>query len=252
MKHKAKLAGVLACALALCVLLAGCGSQGQTKEQIVNQKDTWAEGVLRAAIDDLAAQGAIDDVPADAQMMTGAFAYEKVEDGYGIALKDDRVKAELTGDFTLPAGKVILCDPDYNREMRVFYLDGSAAKYNATAPSDAPLFYPESMYGYFSADGMADLLDGVDSSRFADDLDGCDYLIAFDSVFSHIDENYYYSSIDRKSCTTFVIVVDAKAKKVVHIENIGTDTPPDTVKAGGENGQMLHKELIAYLNGLLR
>lgn len=251
MRNKLTSIIVLASCLALCAMLVACGSAQPTKEQLVSQKDTWAESVLRAAVDDLAAQGAIGKVPADAKMMAEAFTYEQAKGGYDIAFKDDRAKAELTGDFTLPDGKVVLCDPDANGKMRVFYLDGSAGKNNASVPNGAPLFYPESAHGYFSEPSMAKLLDGVDPSRFASDLDGCDYLIAFDGVYSHVDEDYYVGSVDRKSCTTLAIVVDAKAKKVLHIQNIGTDTPPNQVQAGGENGQVRSEELVSYLNELL-
>ena len=52
------------------------------------------------------------------------------------------------------------------------------------------------------------------------------------------------------STTTLVLVIDAKQGKVVHIENVGTDTPP-SMNSDRTEGEVLKEDLIACLNGLL-
>ena len=42
-----------------------------------------------------------------------------------------------------------------------------------------------------------------------------------------------------------------KSGQVVHIENVGTDTPGSTVKMGQQHGTLLWDEVAAYLNKLL-
>lgn len=101
------------CCLFAALVFAGCASEPAapklTPEEMIEQKDAWADGVVRSALDKLADEGAIGKVSKTADLLVDAFEYEKIDNGYGIAFKDKALGKELSGAYTLPNGKVILC-----------------------------------------------------------------------------------------------------------------------------------------------
>ncbi len=248
------------CCLFAALVFAGCASEPAapklTPEEMIEQKDAWADGVVRSALDKLADEGAIGKVSKTADLLVDAFEYEKIDNGYGIAFKDKALGKELSGAYTLPNGKVILCRTRTTGAkeapfMTVYpeYADGDWV--NEAVGEDVPLFYPESLNGHFDEERSKIILADVPAEAFADSFDDCDFLIVYDEVASHVDENYYFGSINRTSVTTLVLVVDMKSGQVVHIENVGTDTPGSTVKMGQQHGTLLWDEVAAYLNKLL-
>ena len=221
-------------------------------EEEVELNNKWADTTVRNALDELVNEGAIAPIPSDAELMGDAFQYESADPGYGIAFEDEAIGAELSADYILPSGKVIIGRIDYGNEFRPVkadYADGDWV-YEAVGER-VPLFYPESLDGHFSAERTETILENVPVETFANSTDECDYLIIFDSVASHVDEDYYMGSIDRTSVTSLVFVIDVNEGKIVHIENVGTDTPGSTVEMGQQRGDLLWDEVAAYLNELL-
>ena len=221
-------------------------------EEEVALNNEWADTTVRNALDELVNEGAIAPIASDAELMGDAFQYETTSSGYGIAFEDEAIGTELSDDYTLPSGKVIIGRIDYGNEfrpVRADYADGDWI-YEAVGER-VPLFYPESLNGHFDDEGTETILANVPVETFANSTDECDYLIVFDSVASHVDEDYYMGSIDRTCVTSLVFVIDVSEGKIVHIENVGTDTPGSTVEMGQQRGDLLWDEVAAYLNELL-
>lgn len=225
----------------------------EQRAEMIEQRQAWTDGIVKDSVAKLVEDGIIETNDGETQFYK-MFQFESDGNGgYDIAYKDTKAKASLTGDFTLPAGKVAICRTDYGSEERPvepLYNDGKHIEGSRTM--GLPLFYPESFIGEVGEDGLAVMLDGIDNEAFAGSFDECDYLILYDRFASHIDEGYYMGNIDRESATTMVFVIDAKEHKVVHIENIGTDTPGKSVKMGQNRGDMKYDEMEAYINALLK
>lgn len=254
--------------LGLCTLLlaVGCGSFPSAKltpEEMIEEKDEWADAIVDAALGNLVADGVIaapnDDPGDDEVTLVERFEFERGTSGYDVAFEDREAGEELTGEYVLPQGKVILSGFDLDTSVKYSsttryraypeYAEESWA--NDEAGEDVPLFYPESLRGSFGFDGVKAILANVPADAFADSFEECDYLIVYDSGASHVSEDYYIGGVDRTSVTTLVFVIDSHENRVVHIENVGTDTPGSSIKLGQERGSMLWDECEAYLNTLL-
>ncbi len=208
----------------------------------------WADAIVQDALNNLADEGVIAEPPSDAEYLGEAFEYS----GNGIAFLDEQAGEELSGGFDLPAGKVVLGNfdsivSDTAHSTQVFYADGN---WGTSVDGEPTLFYPQSTFGYLDQYQMHDALKDVPIETFANSTDECDYLIVFDGVPSSVEEDFYMGGWDRVSTTTLVLIIDAKQGKVVHIENVGTDTPP-AMNSDSTEGEMLKEDLAAYLNDLL-
>ena len=226
----------------------------QLSEDEVRQNNEWADSAVRSALDKLAADGVIAEPKSDAETLVEMFEFEPAGDGYSINYLSKEAGDELSGSYSLPNGKVILCrfDRDMSEDdhhwARPEYADGDWV--NEEVGANVPLFYPQSLNGHFSEELAKVILANVPADAYAGSIDECDYLVVYDSGASHIDESYYMG-VDRQSTTTLVVVVNMHEGKVVHIENLGTDTPGRTVKMGQNRGRMLWDECAEYLNTLL-
>ena len=222
-------------------------------EEEVALNNEWADTTVRNALVSLADEGVIEQPASDAELLQQAFQYDYADAGFGVDFLDEEAGNDLSGEYELPAGKVIIGRVDYSpgstRPIIVDYANGDWT--NEAISGDVPLFYPESLKGHFSEELLEATLADVPADTFANSTDECDYLVVFDAVDSHVDEDFYMSNIDRTAVTTLVLVIDAKQGKIVHIENVGTDMPGNVVEMGGQTGDMLWDELGAYLNGLL-
>ena len=263
------LALALPCLLAF-ALVAGCASQSSSAkssdassessaeqesayefepptDKEVEQFDAWADDTVRNALAKLADEGVIESFDRDAFLLRDAFQYKGSSDGYVIVFSDEAAGKELSGSYKLPEGKVIVGNFDYYDGVAcVAYADG-----NWGSKDKRTLFRPESLFGYFDQYQMSDAFTDVPVTTFANRIDECDYLVLFDGVLTHVDEDYYNNVYDRKVVTTFVLVIDVKQGKVVHIENVGTDAPGPRVKLDEASGKVLYDDLAAYLNDLL-
>ena len=262
----------MACLFALAIS-AGCASQsstqaesaasGESSEQAADQSSSsskrpsekdiaryneWADDVVCDALNNLADDGVIAEPAGDATYLQEAFEYYHDD----IAFLDKEAGNELSGNYSLPEGKVIMgwfdsITSDAAHSTEVFYANGNWGPADHNEPT---LFYPQSMFGVFDQYIMQDALRDVPTDAFADSIDECDYLIVFDAVDSNIKEKYYAGGYDRISVTTLALVIDVNRGKVVHIENVGTDTPGD-YQVTNNSGSMLKQKLAEYLDGLL-
>lgn len=262
----------MACLFALAII-AGCAPQssthtesaasGKSSEQAAEQSSSsskrpsekdiaryneWADDVVCDALNNLADDGVIAKPAGDATYLQEAFEYSHDD----IAFLDEEAGKELSGNYSLPEGKVIMgwfdsITSDASHSTEVFYANGNWGPADHDEPT---LFYPQSMFGVFDQYIMQDALSDVPTDAFADSIDECDYLIVFDAVDSSIKKKYYASGHDRISVTTLVLVIDVNRGKVVHIENVGTDTPGD-YQVTNNSGSMLKQQLAEYLDGLL-
>ena len=230
---------------------SGASAPKKLSKDELRQNNEWADAVVRGALDKLAADGVIAEPKRDAETLVEMFEFEPVGDGYDIDYLNEEAGKELCASYTLPKGKVILCC--FERDMsendhhwvRPEYADGDWV-YEEVG-SNVPLFYPQSLNGHFDDEGSITILANVPADAFANSIDECDYLVVYDSGASHIDEGYY-TGIDRQSTTTLALVINVHEGKVVHIQNIGTDTPGKRVKIGQNRGKMLWDECAEYLN----
>ena len=262
----------MACLFALAIS-AGCASQsstqaksaasGESSEQAAEQSSSsskrpsekdiaryneWADDVVCDALNNLADDGVIAEPAGDATYLQEAFEYYHDD----IAFLDKEAGNELSGNYSLPEGKVIMgwfdsITSDAAHSTEVFYANGNWGPADHDEPT---LFYPQSMFGVFDQYIMQDALRDVPTDAFANSIDECDYLIVFDAVDSSIKEKYYAGGYDRISVTTLALVIDVNRGKVVHIENVGTDTPGD-YQVTNNSGSMLKQKLAEYLDGLL-
>ena len=210
--------------------------------------DEWADTTVCDALNNLADEGVIAQPPSDAEYLGEAFEYSNND----IAFLDEEAGEELSGSYSLPAGKVIIGSFDSivsesAHSTIVFYADGT---WGSNEDGELTLFYPESMFGYFDMYQMHDALTDVPIDAFANSIDECDYLIVFDGVTSEVEEDFYMGGWDRETTTTLALIIDAKQGKIVHIENVGSDTPP-SMQADSTAGEMLRSELAEYLHDLL-
>ena len=233
---------------------SGASAPRKLSKDELRQNNEWADTAVRGALNKLAADGVIATPKSDAETLVEMFEFVPVGDGYDINYLNERAGKELCASYALPKGKVILCR--FERDMsendhhwvRPEYADGDWV--NEEVGSNVPLFYPQSLNGHFDDEGSKTILANVPADTFANSVDECDYLVVYDSGASHIDEGYY-TGVDRQSTTTLALVVNMREGKVVHIENIGTDTPGKRVKIGQNRGKMLWDECAKYLNTLL-
>lgn len=262
----------MACLFALAII-AGCAPQsstqaesaasGESSEQAADQSSSsskrpsekdiaryneWADDVVCDALNNLADDGVIAEPAGDATYLQEAFEYYHND----IAFLDKEAGNELSGNYRLPEGKVIMgwfdsITSDAAHSTEVFYANGNWGPADHNEPT---LFYPQSMFGVFDQYIMQDALRDVPTDAFANSIDECDYLIVFDAVDSSIKEKYYAGGYDRISVTTLALVIDVNRGKVVHIENVGTDTPGD-YQVTNNSGSMLKQKLAEYLDGLL-
>ena len=223
-------------------------SSKRPSEKDIARYNEWADDVVCDALNNLADDGVIAEPAGDATYLQEAFEYYHND----IAFLDKEAGNELSGNYSLPKGKVIMgwFDPitsDAAHSTKVFYANGNWGPADHDEPT---LFYPQSMFGVFDQYIMQDALRDVPTDAFADSIDECDYLIVFDAVDSSIKEKYYAGGYDRISVTTLALVIDVNRGKVVHIENVGTDTPGD-YQVTNNSGSMLKQKLAEYLDGLL-
>ena len=88
-------------------------------------------------------------------------------------------------------------------------------------------------------------------SHFANSIDECDTLIVYSGFESGRNVNYYSNGADRVSITTIVLVIDAKARELQHIEIIGTDSPSSVTDMSHTTGRLKDKEAEQYIASLV-
>lgn len=239
-------------------------------QKTLETKDAWADSVVVDALNALAAEGAIAPLPDDYSLFDKAFEFEPSDEGYDIAYLNGEAKRRLSDAFALDLAKgekVALCHRMAKRDaqgerlsdLEVLYTKKDGAFSTAVKKHDEDLLAtPTLMPGGESKLGSA-LDPSIPKEAFADSPDDCRYLIAYGGCPSHVEKDYYSTTpgakatADRVDTTTLVLIVDARERKVLHIENIGTDVPADSVDAAKSEavGKVLDEEARAYISKLL-
>ena len=233
----------------------------------IDKKDDWADKLVYESLKNLADEGAISPLPDDYKIFENVFEFEETVDGYGISFLKNDVETKLTADFKLDltdGSKIALCcekhmqkeDGSRLRDLTVPYTDKDGAFSTAVYKHDEKLLStPTLMPGGWS--GMfAGIQKDVPAEVFADTIDECRYLIAYGGCNSNVVENYYAVSPvaegirDRTDVTTLVLIIDAKEKRILHIENIGTDIP--AAQTTDPTGNVLNEKAIEYIDNLLK
>ena len=232
----------------------------------VDKKDDWADGLVYESLKKLADEGSVSPLPDDYKIFDNVFEFEEAAGGYEISFLKEETKKELTAEFKLDlsdGSKLALCceqhmkkdDGSRLRDLTVPYTDKEGAFSTAVYKHDEKLLStPTLMPGGWS--GMfAGIQKNVPAEVFADTTDECRYLIAYGGCNSNIVENYYAISPvaegirDRTDVTTLVLIIDAKEKRILHIENIGTDIP--AAQTTDPTGKVLNEKAIEYIEKLL-
>ncbi len=201
-------------------------------ETVSDMQNEWEEGVLNDSVQKLIDSGALA-APEDEYQ----FAFRKDGSGYVLDFLDAGVEAQLTGDFSLVPENIIL-----SRADRVYY-----KRYGGeicSVDSELPWFFPEftdnsTVYHFASRPEI-----------FADTMEECRYLIIQDSFISFREKDYYYGPMDRCTTTTMVFIIDAQKRELLHVEIIGSDTPPDG-SSDHTNGRYKQEEADTYIYSLL-
>ena len=212
---------IIALALVLCFSFVGCGEQAE--EDVVldasaddpELSDTdWANRVWNESIDN---------------MFKAGYAEENEEDGIifncaadGEIFLSPDAKANLTSDFKVD-GKVIWGWADKTKtEEGIMYLD--------TASSTMEEEDPEISH-YVSRNATAP----VKAEVFAKSRGRCKYLIMAVGLCFKIDPDFYFGPVDRKQAVTYVFVIDAPNRQVVHLQYINYNIPgASTTNPSGE------------------
>lgn len=191
----------------------------------------WADEIMMESLQKLVNRGAIEPLR-DEESIWWKIPFAEEGDDLQVAFLDDAAREELTQPLDRPVAQVIL------------ELDGYVKFRSDNQEDGIPWFTPK---GYKGTDEICELY----ADRFSDTMADCDYLIWIDGCLSRRDEEYYFGGVDRWVITTLVIIVDAKEKEILHIENLGTDTPGNSVKLpGGSEGETNWEGAWAYLADL--
>lgn len=215
---------------------------------------TLGRAIFLDALGKLADEGVIDPLPDEPHFFSNVFTWRTSTASLDdvVDFKDESAEAQLTGDYTLPKGKVAIATEEgfvFSTDKGMYYLTGGEEDAEL---ADVPSFYPEGI--------DVPLDDDIPQSRFANTLDECDYIIAYASTVTHEDPHYYIYGATGHFTTTFVLVFDARSHEVLHLEIIGTTHPDPVVTVGGSPdedsgsiyGPALNDEASAYMSELLR
>ena len=213
---------------------------GTNNTTLRDRYTAWANEIILESLQKLADRGEIAPL-ADEELISWKIPFVDEGESCQVAFLDPQRQEALTQPFTTPLTRVILMVDGY-----VLFCYGSQE-------GGVPWFTPVGYY-YVLGDDFSSLgeICGQYADRFSETMADCDYLIWIDGCLSHVDEDFYNGSIDRRVITTMVLIVDVKQREVLHMENLGTDTPARRVKLpGGNIGQTYWEESLAYLSALL-
>ena len=206
-------------------------------EQVSEMQNDWCNEVVQDAVRKLADDGAVER-PIEGMQIREIFEFREDGDGYVIDFKDKAKEKELTDEFTAEMDDVIIS----SALPTVFYkrYGGDAAEDDAQLPWFYPLYCDNSEVYHFA--GREDV--------FADSMEECRYLIIEGALNSMVEEDFYWGGMDRVTRTTVVLIFDVRARELVHVEYLGTDTPPAS-NAQSTFGKYFQDEADTYIMGLL-
>lgn len=201
---------IIALAITLCFAFAGCGGGGGVlnpdadKEGVTD--DSWSEGIWAGAVNDMIEKGYVQKNPEEGVI----FVFQNNGE---IELSEEG-KAKLTAEFK-PDGKVIWGSIYATQsEDEAPHLDHCAGEREGfDEESDTPYYTSENLVAPTKADA------------FAGSRGRCKYLMLMAALCYNLKEDYYVGNVDRLDISTYVFVIDAVSKEVVHIHYINSNSP---------------------------
>ena len=230
-KHSMKKLFIIMLMMTLCLAFAGCGGNDGVlnpdadKEGVTD--DSWSKDVWDSAVQDM------------------------IQKGYATANDEDGVifVCDNNGEIVLSEeGKAALMSPDFKIDGKVIW-GGQYATMSETSTPDIEKSKVsgsdeegEDVFSYVSPFAEEATSDDV----FAESRGRCKYLILETALCYNIKREYYIGGVDRLDISTYVFVIDAVSKEVVHIEYLGSDSPGAV--ASSYMGHIYAEEAHAYMN----
>ena len=200
--------------------------------ELRDQYSRWAEEIIMESLQKLADRGAVEPLR-DEEPVSWKIPFTDDGDDCQVAFLDPAAQAELTQPFDQTLDGIILDADNY-----VVFCYGNQE-------GDVPWFTP---VGYNGLDDICTQYAG----RFSETMQDCRYIVWVCGCLSRADEDFYNGSIDRRVITTVMLIADPVQREILHIENLGTDTPGSSVKLpGGNIGETNWDGAWAYLSDLL-
>ena len=200
--------------------------------------DEWARTVFDESLQKLADEGALAYQP------DYLFQFTWQDSAGAVPFLNDEAITQYVRTPITAVGKVILCYLDRSGKFNVYNKSDSKAQKIDNSDKQVPYYLP------VLSDGSP-VLKGVDTARFANSVSECDTLIVYGGFESSRFRDYYGQGWDRVGITTLVFVIDAKDKKILHVETIGTDTPGVRTEDSHTTGYTLYDLADKYVIGLL-
>lgn len=218
-------------------LLAGCGSKNVINPEADDPNITdeqWATDVFYTAVDKLLDSGEIGKSSIDSKEL---FLYEAGKMKFKTAelekkyTKDDFSVSENEGKIIWAFVKTDSSSEEERRPVDTLNKDDNDEK-------KRPEYYSQGAETRVSED------------NFAVSRGECGYLMVYGSFVARVDGKFYRGGIDRKITATEVFVIDALKKEVVHIEHIGTSTPPTVTT--NPRGSIRVENALNYMAGITK
>lgn len=224
---------IAALLIAACVAFAGCGggegavlNPDADKEGVTD--DSWVKDVWDSAVQDMIDKGYATEDPDDGVIFTC------VNNG-AIDLSEEG-KAALTAEDPKIDGKVI---------WGSLYATQSETKAPTVDPCAEPPEGQEETWPHYVST-YAD--SSVKPEVFADTRGQCKYLILMTALCYNVAHDYYMGPCDRLDIVTYVFVIDAVNKEVVHAHFINSDSPGAV--ASSYMGKIYEENARHYMNTL--
>ena len=217
----------------VCIAFAGCGGDAAVlnpdadKEGVTD--DSWSKDVWDSAVQDMFDKGYAEKDPDEGVIF-------KCQANGELFLSEEGKAALTADDFRLEEGKVI-----WGSEY--------ATQSETEAPRVDPCVRPkegqeEELPHYVSENAVAP----TKPEAFADTRGQCKYLILMTALCFNVAHDYYVGPLDRLDIVTYVFVIDAVNKEVVHIHYINYSVPGAV--AHSYMGEIYEETAYHYMNSL--
>ena len=224
---------IAALMIAACVVFAGCGggegavlNPDADKEGVTD--DSWVKDVWDSAVQDMLDKG---------------YAKEDPDDGV-IFVCVNNGEIDLSEE-----GKTALTSEDFKIDGKVIWGSEYATMSETSEPRvDTSASPPEGQEETFPHYVSSYADESTKPEVFADTRGQCKYLILMTALCYNVAHEYYIGPLDRLDIVTYVFVIDAVNKEVVHIQFINSDSPGAV--ASSYMGKIYEENARHYMNSL--
>ena len=225
---------IAALMIALCAAFAACGggegavlNPDADKEGVTDE--SWVKDVWDSAVQDMLDKGYATEDPDEGVIFECAVN--------GEIMLSEEGKAALTADnYLLDEGKVI-----WGSE---YATQSATAEPRVDTCAEPPEGQEETWPHYVSTYADSSTKPDV----FADTRGQCKYLILMTALCYNVAHDYYMGPCDRLDIVTYVFVIDAVNKEVVHAHFINSDSPGAV--ASSYMGKIYEENARHYMNTL--